>query len=328
MYRTRISGIGSYLPEKRLTNQDLEKMVDTTDAWIFERTGMRARHVVADGETNSDMGTQAARRALEMAGLKPHDIDMIIYATVTPDQVMPSAACFLQKKLGCRNVMAFDLNAACTGFLYGLSIANQYIRTGVHKNILVVGAEVLTKKLNYKDRETCILFGDAAGAAIASRAEEGSRGEILAEHLFAEGNLAELLEWPAGGTNIPITHEVLDKGLHWMRMNGREIFKNAVRSMAGASRDALKSSGVKNEEVDWVIAHQANLRIIEAVAKNVGMPMDKFLLFIEDMGNTSAATIPCTLDHAFRNGQVKRDQILLLTAFGAGLTSGSLIVRF
>ncbi len=303
-------------------------MVETSDDWIFERTGIRARSIVAPGETNSDMGTAAARQALDAAGLTPKDVDMIIYGTVTPDQVMPSAACFLQTKLGCRNVMTFDLNAACTGFLYGLSIANQYIRTGVHKNILVVGAEVLSRKLNYKDRETCILFGDAAGAVILSRAEALDPSEILSEHLHAEGHLADLLEWPAGGTNLPITHEVLDQGRHWMRMNGREIYKNAVRSMASACREALGSSQMTTDQVDWVIAHQANLRIIEAVAKNLNVSMDKFILFIEEMGNTSSATIPVALNHAIQKGQVKRGQTLLLTAFGAGLTSGSLLVRY
>ncbi|MGE3975219.1 MAG: beta-ketoacyl-ACP synthase III [Bdellovibrionales bacterium] len=328
MYKTRISGTGSYLPEKRLTNKDLEKMMDTSDEWIFERTGIRARAVAASNQGTSDLAFEASKRALEMANLKATDIDMIIFGTVTPDQVMPSAACFLQKKLGCRNVMAFDLNAACTGFLYGLAIADQFIRTGTYKNILVVGAEVLTRKLNYEDRETCILFGDAAGAVIASRAPEGENSEILSQHLYAEGNLADLLEWPAGGTSIPITHEVLDQGLHWMKMKGRDIFKNAVRSMGHACGEALRSSGLKTEQIDWVIAHQANLRIIEAVAKNANMPMDKFILFIEEMGNTSAATIPCTLDYAVRKNQVQRGQHLLLTAFGAGLTSGSILLRY
>lgn len=328
LYRSWISGTGSFLPPKKLTNFDLEKIVETNNEWIVERTGIESRSIAEDGVGTSDLALVAAKQALEMAGLQPVDVDMILFATVSPDYPMPSAACELQRKLGTRNVMAFDLSAACTGFLYGLTIADQFIRTGQCKNILVVGAEILHNWINYNDRQTCILFGDAAGAAIVSRAPEKSQSAILSTHMFAEGDLADLLYIPAGGSIMPNTNETLEKSLNKVAMKGREIFKHAVRTMSHCCDLAIEANGLNKEDVDWVIPHQANTRIMEAVAKHFGISMDKVIVEIADMGNTSAATIPVSLDRAFRDGRVKREQNLVLTAFGAGLTSGSVMLRF
>lgn len=328
MFRSRVAGIGSYLPEKVLSNTDLEKMVETSDQWIVERTGIERRHIAAEGEATSDLCLRAAQRALEDAQLKIDDIDMIIVGTVTGDHPMPSTACYLQSKLGAKNVMSFDLNAACSGFIYGVSIADQFIRTGMYKNILVVGAEVLSRYMNYKDRETCILFGDGAGAWIVSRAQEGDKNLIESSHLHSDGNLADLLMLPAGGSRIPQSHEAIDKGLNFMTMKGREIFKNAVRTMALCCQEALEHNKVTPDQVDWIVPHQANKRIIEAVADQFSFPMERVIVFLNETGNTSAASIPLAFDWAVKNGKIKRGQTILLTAFGAGLTSGSILLRY
>ncbi|MCM2280845.1 MAG: ketoacyl-ACP synthase III [Bdellovibrionaceae bacterium] len=328
IYRARIAGTGSYLPERVLTNADLEKMVDTNNAWIVERTGIHERHMAADDQVTTDLAYIAGTRALEAAKLTAEDIDMIIFATVTPDQPMPSAACVLQKKLGARQVMAFDLSAACSGFVYGMTVANQFIRSGLYKNILIVGAEVLHRLVNYKDRETCILFGDGAGAVILSRAEDNQNSEILAEHLFADGNLGDLFILPAGGSAMPLSQKVLDEGLQYVRMKGREIFKHAVRTMSQGCQDAIETAGLSIDQIDWLIPHQANIRILDAVAKYFGIPTEKVVVNVGKTGNTSAATIPIALDQAIRDGRIQRDQNVLLTAFGAGLTSGSMMLRY
>lgn len=328
MYRTKISGTGSYLPEKLLTNADIEKLVDTNDAWIVERTGIRHRHMAAPDQATSDLALVATHRALEAAGLKVEDIDMIIFSTVSPDQVMPSAACTLQAKLGARNIMAFDLSAACSGFVYGLSVADQFIRTGLYKHILVIGAEVLHRLVNYKDRETCILFGDGAGAAIASRAEPGDDSRIMSVHMHSDGTLGELFVLPAGGSAMPFSQEVLDKDLQYVRMKGREIFKHAVRTMTQCCQEALEANQMTIDQVDWMIPHQANLRILDAVAHYFGIPSEKVVVNLHETGNTSAATVPIAFDEAIRDGRIQRGQNVLLTAFGAGLTSGSILLKY
>lgn len=327
-YRTCISGTGSYLPEKTLTNFDLEQMVDTSDAWIVERTGIRERRHAAPGEATSDLALKASQRALEAAGLAASDLDLIVMCTATPDQVMPSAACVLQNKLGARSIMAFDLSAACSGFVYGLAVADQFIRTGMYRHVLVVGAEVLHRYVNYKDRETCILFGDGAGAVIASQATKESDGAILTSHLHSDGSLGDLFVLPAGGSALPLSQEVLDNNLHYVRMKGREIFKNAVRTMTQCCQEALEATRLTVDQIDWMIPHQANIRILDAVAHYFGIPREKVVVTISETGNTSAATIPLALDRAVRDGRIKRGQNVLLTAFGAGLTSGSLILRY
>jgi 3-oxoacyl-[acyl-carrier-protein] synthase III len=327
-YRSWISGTGSFLPPKKLTNFDLEKIIETTHEWIVERTGIESRSIADDGVVTSDLALVAAKQALEMANLNPKDLDMIIFATVSPDMPMPSSACELQRKLGARNCMAFDLAAACSGFLYGASIADQFIKTGHYKNILVIGAEVLHNLINYDDRQTCILFGDAAGAAIISRAAPETKSEIISTHMYAEGELANLLYIPGGGSLHPLTEEGIKNKLNKVHMKGREIFKHAVRTMSSCCQIALDANGMTKDQVDWVIPHQANTRIIEAVAKHFDIPMDNVIVKIADMGNTSAATIPVALDKSVREGKVKRGDTVLFTAFGAGLTSGSMLARF
>lgn len=327
-YRTRIAGTGSYLPEKVLTNQDLEKLVDTNDQWIRERTGIERRHIAADDEVTTDLALKATVRALEAAGRQATDLDLIIFCTVTGDQVMPSSACVLQTKLGCKTIPAFDLSAACSGFVYGLSVADQFIRSGMYKTILVVGAEVIHRYVNYKDRETCILFGDAAGAFIVERAPENDPNIIFSTHLKAEGSLGDLFVLPAGGSKIPFSAEVLERGDQYLRMKGREIFKNAVRTMSSCCQEALDFNKVKLDEVSWLVPHQANLRIMEAVANHFDFPGDRVISIVHEMGNTSAATVPVAFDTAVRDGRIQRGQTILLTAFGAGLTAGSCLLRF
>lgn len=327
-YRTHISGTGSYLPEKTLSNKDLELMVDTNDEWIRERTGIETRHVAAPEQATSDLCLIAANRALEDSGIPKEEIDMIIVATVSGDYQLPSTACLLQDKLGLKGIPAFDLAAACSGFVYALSVADQFIRSGMHKKILVVGAEVITRFVNYKDRETCILFGDGAGAMVVTRAEPNAKDIILSSHLHAEGSLYELFVLPAGGSRLPSTHETLDQGLNSLKMKGREIFKNAVRTMSGACAEALEANKMTMDEVDWLVPHQANFRIMEAVATHFKFPQSKVISIVNEMGNTSAATIPVAFDMARKQGKIKRGQNILLTAFGAGLTSGSLVLKF
>ncbi|MFN8791310.1 MAG: beta-ketoacyl-ACP synthase III [Bdellovibrionales bacterium] len=327
-YRTRVAGTGSYLPEKVLTNYDLEKMVETNHDWIVERTGIHRRHIAAPHEATSDLAYHASVQALQDAGLTAQDIDAIFFCTVSPDQPMPATACFLQARLGCKNIMAVDLNAACTGFLYGLTVADQFIRTGFYKNVLVIGAETLTRYLNYKDRETCILFGDAAGAWVLTRTHEEDPNVIKTSHLHAEGALADLLELQVGSARRPFTEELLTSPDRWMKMKGREIFKNAVRTMAMTCKEALTANQMSLQDVDWLIPHQANLRIIEAVADQFEFPKEKVILAVHETGNTSAASIPTAFQIAKEEGKIKRGQNILLTAFGAGLTSGSLVLRY
>lgn len=328
MFRSRIAGTGSYLPEKILSNADLEKLVDTNDQWIRERTGIERRHIAADHQTTTDLALEAAKLALANAGKSPEDIDFIIFSTVTGDQVMPSSACVLQAKLGCRPIGAFDLSAACSGFVYGLSVADQFIRTGMYKTILVVGAEIIHRVVNYKDRETCILFGDAAGAFIVERAQEVDSQIILSTHLRAEGTLGDLFVLPAGGSKLPFSQQVLDNDEQFLRMKGREIFKNAVRTMSSVCQEALEFNKIPLEQVSWLVPHQANSRIMEAVANHFDFPKDKVISIVHEMGNTSAATVPVAFDTAVKDGRIQRGQLILLTAFGAGLTAGSCLLRY
>lgn len=326
-FQTRILGTGSYLPEKLLTNADLEKMVDTNDAWIVERTGIRQRHIARDGEYTSDVALVAAKRALEAAKVTAEELDLIIFCTVSGDQPTPSTACVLQTKLGARNIMAFDINAACTGFVYGLTIADQFVRTGLYEHVLVVGAEVLHPFVDYKNRETCILFGDGAGAAVVGRST-GTDSKIYSSHLRADGSLGELFTLKAGGSAMPLTPDVLERGDQYLSMKGREIFKHAVRTMSDVCQQALDANEMSMDQIDWLIPHQANLRIIDAVGKHFGIPNEKVVVNVHDTGNTSAATVPIALDQAVRDGRITRGQNVLLTAFGSGLTSGSLLLKF
>lgn len=327
-FRTRIAGTGSYLPPGLITNQDLEKLVDTNDQWITERTGIRQRHKAGDGVVTSDLAFEATQLALADAHMTAEQIDLIIFATITGDQPTPSSACMLQTKLGLNAIPAFDISAACSGFIYGISIGDQFIRSGMYKNILVVGAEIITRFVNYQDRETCILFGDGAGAFILSRAQANDKNIIFSSHLRAEGSLGDLFILPAGGSKIPFRQEAIDTGDHWFRMKGREIFKNAVRTMSAVCAQALEFNQIDSSQVDWLVPHQANNRILEAVADHFKFPKEKVVSIVHDMGNTSAATVPVAFDTAVRDGRIKRGQTILLTAFGAGLTSGSCLLRY
>ncbi len=327
-YHSKVSGTGHYIPDRVLSNADLERMVDTNDQWIVERTGIRNRHLARDDQATSDLAYIAATRALENAQLSATDLDLIIVCTVTPDQPMPTAACVLQSKLGARNIMAFDLSAACSGFIYGLSVADQFIRTGMYRHALVIGAEILHRIVNYKDRETCILFGDGAGAMIVSRAENGDSSQIMSTHCHADGSLGELFTLAAGGSRMPFSQHVLDNDLQFVKMKGREIFKHAVRTMTTGCNEALEANGLSKEQVDWLIPHQANIRILDSVAQYFEIPPERVIVTLPETGNTSAATIPTAFDIAVRDGRIKRGQIVLLTAFGAGLTSGSAILRY
>lgn len=328
MFRSRISGTGSYLPEKVLTNQDLEKIVDTNDQWIRERTGIERRHIAADNQATTDLAYEAAIKAFAAANKSAQDIDLIIFCTVTGDQVMPSSACVLQAKLGCRPIPSFDLSAACSGFVYGLSVADQFIRTGMYKTVLVIGAEVIHRFVNYQDRETCILFGDAAGAFVVERAQEGDNQIIMSSHLRAEGSLGDLFVLAAGGSKIPLSQKALDNQDHYLKMKGREIFKNAVRTMSSVCQEAIEFNKVSIDEVAWLVPHQANSRIMEAVADHFGFPKDKVISIVHEMGNTSAATVPVAFDTGVQDGRIQRGQLILLTAFGAGLTAGSVLLRY
>lgn len=327
-YRTRIAGTGSYLPPGLITNHDIEKMVDTNDQWIVERTGIKHRHKAEPGVVTTDLAFQATQKALADAGMTASQLDLIIFATITGDQPTPSSACILQHKLGLTSIPAFDISAACSGFVYSISIADQFIRSGMYKNVLVVGAEIITRFVNYKDRDTCILFGDGAGAFIVSRAEANDPNVIFSSHLGAEGSLGDLFVLPAGGSKIPFRQEALDAGEHWFRMKGREIFKNAVRTMSAVCAQALEHNKVSSADIDWLVPHQANNRILEAVADHFQFPKEKVISIVHEMGNTSAATVPVAFDTAVKDGRIKRGQMVLLTAFGAGLTSGSCLLRY
>ncbi|MCX5735289.1 MAG: ketoacyl-ACP synthase III [candidate division NC10 bacterium] len=327
MPSARIIGTGSYLPPKVLTNADLEKLVDTSDEWILTRTGIVERRIAPEEEATSDLALRAAQAALEAAGLDPVDLDMILVATITPDMPFPSTACVLQDRLGARRAAAMDLSAACSGFIYGLGMADGLIRAGTARTVLLLGAETLTKVVNWQDRNTCVLFGDGAGAVVL-RADEGERG-ILSTHLYADGSKGSLLILPGCGSRHPVSHAAVDAGLAKMQMNGgNEVFKLAVRAMEDAALTALKQHGLEVSDVDHLITHQANLRIISALGQRLGVPDHKVEVTIRKYGNTSAASIPIALDEAVRAGRVKAGEIVLLCAFGGGLTWASSLIRW
>ncbi len=326
MIKARITGTGSYAPKKIVTNHDLEKLVDTNDAWILERTGIKERRIAEKGQTTSDLAYEASRKALKAAGLAPDDVDLIIVATMTPDTILPNLGCVLQEKLGARKAAAFDISVACSGFIYGLSLADAFIKSGAYKNILLVGAEVLSRFTDWEDRTTCILFGDGAGAVVIQR-QAGRRG-ILSTHLHSDGSLADLLHVPGGGARHPASHDTIRKRMHFIKMKGNETFKAAVRALEGVAQEALEHNKIKPEEIDFLVPHQANLRIIQAMAQRLNMPMEKVVLTLPKYGNTSAASIPMALDEAVRDGRIKENHLLLFEAFGGGLTWASALVRW
>ncbi|MBA4371904.1 MAG: 3-oxoacyl-ACP synthase [Thermodesulfovibrio sp.] len=326
MLRARILATGSYLPENIVTNQDLENIVDTTDDWITDRTGIKERRIVSDGQAASDLAFEASLAALKKAQLKPKDIDLIIVATVTGDMPFPSTACLLQAKLGAKNAAAFDLGAACSGFIYGLHVANGLIRSGMHQRVLVVGAEVLSKFTDWQDRSTCILFGDGAGAVILEPTKE--KHGIWSTHIYSDGNLSDLIMLPGGGSHAACSRETILKRLHLIKMKGNETFKVAVRTLEELASDTLEKNNLDPAQLSLLIPHQANLRIIQATAKRLGMPMEKVFLNIQKYGNTSAASVPIALDEAVDAGRVKDGDYILLEAFGGGLTWASALLRW
>ncbi len=326
MIHARITGTGSFAPKKIISNHDLEKLVDTSDEWITERTGIKERRIAEKGQYTSDLAYEAGRKALKAAGIAAEELDLILVATMTPDMILPSTSCVLQEKLGAKKAAAFDIYAACSGFIYGMSVADAFIRSGVYKNILLVGAEVLSRFTDWEDRTTCILFGDGAGAAVLQRFS-GKRG-ILSTHLHSDGSLSELIHVPAGGAQHPASHDTIRRRMHFIKMKGNETFKAAVRSLEGVVQEALEHNKVKPEEIDFLVPHQANLRIIQAMAQRLNMPMEKVVITLPRYGNTSAASIPMALDEAVRDGRIQENHLLLFEAFGGGLTWASALVRW
>lgn len=318
----RIAGTGSYLPENIVTNQDLEKMVDTTDQWIRERTGIERRHIAVEGQTTVDLAEPAARRAIEAAGIEPGDIDLIVFATSTPDKIFPSCACILQARLGIHGCPAFDIQAVCSGFVYALATAEKFIKSGTSKKALVIGAEVFSHIINWEDRGTCVLFGDGAGAVVLEANEETG---ILSTHIHADGQYEDLLHVPCG---IADGYDQVKAGKAFVEMKGNEVFKVAVNTLGKIVDETLNANQMQKSDVDWLVPHQANLRIISATAKKLNMSMDRVVVTVHEHGNTSAASIPLALDVAVRDGRIQRNEVLLLEAFGGGFTWGSALLRY
>ena len=320
---SRIAGTGSYLPEKVVTNDDLAKVVDTSDEWIHSRTGIRERRVAAEGQTTSDLGYQAALKAIEAAGIAADEIDLIVVGTTTPDYVFPSTACLIQQKLGVAGCAAFDVNAACSGFVFALSVADKFVRTGTSKTVLVVGVETLTRMVDWTDRTTCVLFGDGAGAVVLKAdAETG----ILSTHLHADGSKKDLLRCPVG-VSAGFSENEPNAGVR-IQMAGNDVFKHAVKALDSVVDETLEANGLDKHDLDWLIPHQANLRNIEATAKRLDMPMERVIVTVDRHGNTSAGSVPLALDEAVRSGRVQRGQLLLLEVFGGGFTWGSALLRY
>ena len=322
MTYSKIIGTGSYLPEKILTNKDLEAMVDTSDEWIVERTGIRERHIAAEGETTADLGVIAARRAMDMASKKPEDIDLIIVATTTPDKVFPSTACLIQKRLDIHGCAAFDVQAVCTGFVYALAIADNFIKAGSAKTALVIGAETLSRIVDWTDRSTCVLFADGGGAVVL---EANNEPGILSTHLHADGSYEHLLHVPRG---ISEGYELLKKGEAYIYMKGNEVFKMAVNTLGRIADETLAANNFDKSEIDWLVPHQANTRIIQATARKLKLSMDHVVVTVDKHGNTSAASVPLALDTAVRDGRIKKGESIILEAFGGGFTLGSALLKF
>ncbi len=322
MSYSKIAGTGSYLPERVMHNKEFEKLVDTSDEWIRERTGIKRRHIAADDETTSDMGLAAARKAIQAAEISVSDIDLIILATTTPDKVFPSTACIVQRRLDLHTIPAFDVHAACSGFIYGLDIANRFIQTGGASKVLIIGSETYSRIIDWTDRGTCVLFGDGAGAIVLSAAEEPG---VMSTHIHADGAFEESLHVPAG---ISSGYDTVRAEGAFIHMKGHEVFKKAVGTLGSMARETLSMNNVDKHDISWLIPHQANLRIIAAAAKKLDLPMDRVVVTVDEHANTSSASIPLALDTAVRDGRIKRGELLLFEAFGAGFTWGSALVRY
>lgn len=321
-----IAGLGSYVPERILTNADLERMIDTSDEWIRTRTGISTRHLAAENQSTSDLAYEAAKAALDDAGMTPEDIDLIIVATCTPDMLFPATSCILQEKLGIKGKPAFDLEAACSGFIYGLAVGAQFIATGLYENVIVVGAETLSRIINWQDRNTCVLFGDGAGAAVLKPVENGKG--IISFDMGADGAGADLLKIPAGAAAMPASDKTLAEGMHYISMNGNEVFKFAVRVMGETALKSLGKAGLAKDDLAYVVPHQANIRIVEAAMRRLNLPMEKAYINLDKYGNMSSASIPAALDELYRKKSLKNGDLILLVGFGAGLTWSSLVLRW
>jgi 3-oxoacyl-[acyl-carrier-protein] synthase-3 len=325
MKKVGIVGVGEYLPKKKLTNKDLEKMVDTSDEWITTRTGIKERRLAAKNEATSNLAVNAAKQALEDAKIKPENIELIIVATITPDMQFPAVSCLVQRALGAKQAVCFDISAACAGFVYGMITAQQFISRGVYKNALIVGAEKLSSITDWQDRNTCVLFGDGAGACVLT---EVNSGGIISSHLGADGEMADLLFLPGGGSLHPATHETVENRLHYINMRGNEVFKLAVNIMADAANKALAKVNIDCKDVDCFIPHQANIRILLAVAKKLGLPQEKIFLNIEKYGNMSSASTATALCEAVKSGKIEKGDIVVLDAFGSGLVWGACVIKW
>ena len=326
MRGSTIAGIGHYVPERVLTNAELERLIDTTDEWIVTRTGIRERRVAADDQASSDLGLEAAREAMADAGVRAEDLDLIIVGTATPDMLFPATACVLQDRLGAKRAGAFDLSAACSSWVYGVAVAHGYVSSGLAETVLVVGAETLSKITNWKDRSTCVLFGDSAGAVVVRPSEPGQG--FLSFYLGADGGGAALISQPAGGSRLPASYETVERAQHTLHMNGREVYKFAVRIIPRAIEEAVSRAGLTLADVDWFIPHQANIRIIDAAAERLGQPREKFYINVERFGNTSSASVPVALYEAVRSGRIRSGHLAVLVAFGGGLTWASCAIRW
>jgi 3-oxoacyl-[acyl-carrier-protein] synthase-3 len=327
--RSRIAAFGSAFPAKVMTNNDLAKIVDTSDEWISERTGIKERRVLAEGENNSDLAASACRSALKKAGVKPEEVDLIIGCTTSPDRFMPSLAATVQAKIGAHGAgAAYDLFTACAGWMAGLQVADAFCRSGVYKNVLVIGSEALTRFLNWQDRSTCVLFGDGAGASLVQPCKAGDPGEILELVVHSDGRYGDALDLPGGGSACPPSHATIDKNMQYIRMNGQEIYKHAVKNMVAACEEVLAKHNYTMKDVDWFVPHQANIRIIETIGKKLQCPMEKVAINLQKYGNTSSATIPTAFDEYVDEGKIKKGDLVLMTTFGGGLTWAGGLIRW
>ena len=325
--RAQITALGMYVPEKRVTNDDLATVVDTTDEWIRERSGILERRIVSDGQANSDLSVKAIENAFQGGDFRPEELDLIIVATVTPDMMFPSTACIVQDKIGARNAWSFDLSGACSGFLYAMATGAQFVQTGMYKKVLVVGTDVMSSILNFEDRSTCVLFGDGAGAILLEPTEDPDVG-IIDFLLHSDGAGGKFLYMPAGGSLHPASHETIDKKMHYVHQDGRNVFKHAVKLITEVSRDILERNGYTADDVNLLIPHQANLRIIQSSLERLGLSPDRVVINIDRYANTTAATIPIGLTEAHQQGRIKKGDLLLLASFGAGFTWGSVLLRW
>jgi len=323
-----IKGTGSYSPERVVPNSYFEKIIDTSDEWITTRTGIKERRMIEKGQAMSDLATLASASALQMSGISADELDLIIIGTSTADMLSPSCGCMVQHRLGAKKAVAFDVNAACPGFIYGLAIAQKFMQDGSYSKALVVGGEIISNRIDYQDRSTCVLFGDGAGAVVLGHSNGNDDGEILGMDIESDGDLWRLIHVPGGGSRIPASHEMIDQRLQYVRMQGNETFKHAVRTLVDSSRKIMAQQGITSDEIDWFIPHQANIRIMDAVAEKLGIPTEKVIITVHKYGNTSAATIPVAFDEAVRSGKIRKGDLVLVSSFGAGLTWGAALFRY